>query len=75
MQDKKIEYFEKTQQEGKVKQCFFFDPDGMFQSLYDSLMVLSVILLSDMKLIESPESQKAYGDKKQDDDKEANFLL
>jgi len=25
---KDIKYFEKTQQEGKVKQCFFFDPDG-----------------------------------------------
>ena len=29
-QMKNIEYFEKTQQEGKVKQCFFFDPDGRF---------------------------------------------
>jgi hypothetical protein len=28
-QTKNIKYFEKTQQEGKIKQCFFFDPDGM----------------------------------------------
>lgn len=27
---KDIKYFEKTQQEGKVKQCFFFDPDGKY---------------------------------------------
>jgi hypothetical protein len=74
VQDKKIEYFEKTQQEGKVKQCFFFDPDGMFQSVYDSLMLLSDLLLSDMKLVQSPESQKSWDLKNQDGDKEANSL-
>ncbi|KAL3692034.1 hypothetical protein R1sor_005685 [Riccia sorocarpa] len=28
LKEKSIPYFEKTQQEGKIKQAFFFDPDG-----------------------------------------------
>ncbi|CAM6083910.1 unnamed protein product [Calypogeia fissa] len=28
LKEKRIPYFEKTQQEGTIKQCFFFDPDG-----------------------------------------------
>lgn len=28
LKEKQIKYFEKTQQEGTIKQCFFFDPDG-----------------------------------------------
>jgi hypothetical protein len=31
-QERNVQYFEKTQQDGKVKQAFFFDPDGMSQS-------------------------------------------
>jgi len=28
LKERNVQYFEKTQQDGKVKQAFFFDPDG-----------------------------------------------